>query len=317
MIKQEKDLNICKICGFVAKNSRGRNSHLTRVHKDWTVEKYYLTFYPKHCIVCSKKLKYKDKYLQYKFCSRKCLAVAFKEHVPKNKGVRKHAKKELLDELVSLHKKYNGYVTQSLMRTNGKYSVQLYHNVFGSWNNACREAKVPFIPKMTFNYNYKNYSTPLTITVDSREMKPYFFEDFVVEKLDVGDYALRDCPEQKVVIERKSISDLKGTFSNQINRFQRELDRAREQNLYVVIFADCSKAAFFKKKNYFGRMTNRSIYHNIKFVCSKYADCCQILFTGSKKKSNSIVFLVLATEKSYLKGVDLQEEYDNKRGIFE
>lgn len=314
----ESDKKTCKLCGFVAKNPRGLASHIIRIHKDITMKKYFETFYPMFCCVCNKQLEFKgDKYFQYFFCSQKCFGLAIRGKIPKNKGCLKYAEEELLEELRNLHKKYNGYVTQNLMRTNGKYNYQTYHKYFGSWVEACKKAGVPYVPRINYSYSNKIISTPLPIIIDTRESQPYCFENYISKKLDFGDYALEDYESGNIVIERKSIGDLKNTFSSQTNRFCNELDRARLNKTYIVIFADCDRESFFKTPNLFGKMSNRSIYHNIKLVCSKYADCCQILFTGSKKNSNKLVFWILAHEKEYIAGIDLQDHYSNKTELFE
>ena len=84
-----------------------------------------------------------------------------------------------------------------------------------------------------------------TIIIDTREQRPLSFEslhirgvaklDTVVHKLDVGDYSIQGL-EDKVFIERKSVQDLYGTLFQGRERFERELERAREHKYkYLVI----------------------------------------------------------------------------------
>ena len=83
------------------------------------------------------------------------------------------------------------------------------------------------------------------IIQDTREQRPLSFDglhirgvpklDVVVHKLDVGDYSVQGL-EDKVFIERKSAQDLYGTLFQGRERFERELERARDHKYkYLVI----------------------------------------------------------------------------------
>jgi len=310
------DYNICKICGFVGKNSRGRNSHILRIHKETTIGDYYKKFYPRYCLICNKLIEFKgEKYLQYKFCSQECLSDAFSKRTPKNKDAKKYAEKELIEHLVFLHQKYGGFVTQSLVKKVGEYNFQIYHKYFGSFSKACKLANVPCIEKPAGLKADKLISTPLTILVDSREQQPYFFEDSVTGTMDVGDYSIKDCENCNVVIERKSLFDLKSTLSpkNGFDRFIREFERAREKGLYVVVLVDDSLENFFKIPNFRGKMSNKALFHNLKIIESKFADCCQFLFTGNRTTSAKLVFSLCAVDKKSLIGVDLQDLFNTNK----
>lgn len=84
-----------------------------------------------------------------------------------------------------------------------------------------------------------------TIITDTREQRPLSFEnlhirgvpklDVMVHKLDVGDYSVQGL-EDRLFIERKSAQDLYGTLFQGRERFERELERAREHKYkYLVI----------------------------------------------------------------------------------
>lgn len=66
---------------------------------------------------------------------------------------------------------------------------------------------------------------------DSREQLPYTFPGRKVEvqALAVGDYSIKGLHESpcEVSVERKSLSDLAGTLSTGRDRFQKELEKAR------------------------------------------------------------------------------------------
>lgn len=85
----------------------------------------------------------------------------------------------------------------------------------------------------------------LTLKIDTREQKPLDFSEtelftVVKEGLPVGDYwcAWPDGKEMPICFERKSIPDLFGTLTGGIKRFKRELGRAVEFKLAVILIVE-------------------------------------------------------------------------------
>lgn len=81
----------------------------------------------------------------------------------------------------------------------------------------------------------------MKIIIDSREKKPYLFEfappavEIVKGPLKTGDYSLKGF-EDKITIERKSLSDLFGTCGQGRERFERELERMKEFRYAAIVF---------------------------------------------------------------------------------
>lgn len=84
-----------------------------------------------------------------------------------------------------------------------------------------------------------------TIIIDTREQKPLLFSGLKIRgasslpcidcKLDVGDYSIQGM-EAEVFIERKSAADMYGTLFQGRERFERELERAKDhKHKYLVI----------------------------------------------------------------------------------
>ena len=76
-----------------------------------------------------------------------------------------------------------------------------------------------------------------TIIQDTREQNPWEFSpkvDVEVRTLGVGDYSLKGFTE-RIVIERKSMSDLMGSMTHGRERFKRELRRMQSYNLAVLV----------------------------------------------------------------------------------
>jgi ERCC4-type nuclease len=75
---------------------------------------------------------------------------------------------------------------------------------------------------------------------DRLEFSHSYVEDSKVIKLDVGDYQVqyRDGYIPPVAFERKSIGDLYGTMTHGYARFKRELERAREGNIKLILIIE-------------------------------------------------------------------------------
>ena len=84
--------------------------------------------------------------------------------------------------------------------------------------------------------------------VDSREQLPLFTKEqgAIVQKLDVGDYTIMDLLG-KVHIERKSPGDLYGSIIQGHNRFRKEMMRAKESNIKLIIMVECPENIFVGK----------------------------------------------------------------------
>jgi len=79
----------------------------------------------------------------------------------------------------------------------------------------------------------------IPIIIDSRESVPYLFKKYpdvevIRTKLDVGDFAIRDYTE-RLMIERKTISDLCGSFTAGRERFKGMWERATQQVRFLLI----------------------------------------------------------------------------------
>ena len=90
----------------------------------------------------------------------------------------------------------------------------------------------------------------MKIIVDTREQKPLPFKvagiitEIKREALSVGDYMVEfeDGYRPKTTIERKSKADLYGTLSKGYTRFKKELQRADNQEVHIIILVESSLA---------------------------------------------------------------------------
>ena len=72
--------------------------------------------------------------------------------------------------------------------------------------------------------------------VDTREQNPLKFRNIetIRKKLDAGDYSIEGM-EHLISIERKSAADLYGTLGKGNKRFQKELKRAVNHDIFVLL----------------------------------------------------------------------------------
>lgn len=81
----------------------------------------------------------------------------------------------------------------------------------------------------------------MKLIIDTREQDPLPFRsgsntEIVIKKLDVGDYSIEGF-EDKISIERKSLSDLFGTLGSGHKRWKKELERAKDLE-YFGLFVE-------------------------------------------------------------------------------
>lgn len=145
----------------------------------------------------------------------------------------------------------------------------------------------------------------MTIIVDTREQLPINFKEgtkTMASALNCGDYttpALR----KTFVIERKSPSDLYGTLLADHARFRREILRAFDKRLTLVVFVECSEARFFAKDYEGGAWQNypaESLRKIIRTVSKKYG-IKFYWFEHRAAMANAVVRRLRAEEKKLLK----------------
>jgi len=82
-----------------------------------------------------------------------------------------------------------------------------------------------------------------TLIIDTREQLPLPFGkskywDIIKEKIDFGDYGLKINDKLVCAFERKSASDLFGTLTSGHERFNKEIQRAKEKGIFFFIIIE-------------------------------------------------------------------------------
>lgn len=120
-------------------------------------------------------------------------------------------------------------------------SIKFFHEYYGvgSYEKLCLELD------LKFRYNYISSPNleynPTEIFCDTREQTPYSKLELPIKviKLDFADYCPNPNPEN-LFIERKELSDWAGVMSKGYKRFEAEIQRAKENNAYIIILIESS-----------------------------------------------------------------------------
>ena len=93
----------------------------------------------------------------------------------------------------------------------------------------------------------------MKIIIDTREVKylnfsHHFITEIIRERLKTGDYTCEysDGHRPPIIFERKSLPDAVGTLTQNYKRFRKEIIRARENKILLVIIIECSLTRFIK-----------------------------------------------------------------------
>lgn len=81
-----------------------------------------------------------------------------------------------------------------------------------------------------------------TIICDTREQKPYKYDNSIIGTLKTGDYSIQNYTD-KIAIERKSKVDAYGSIGKGRKRFEREFMRLSEME-YAAVVIECSYRDF-------------------------------------------------------------------------
>ncbi len=149
---------------------------------------------------------------------------------------------------------------------------------------------------------YPTLPNGVSVIQDSREQVPVKLPiKTVIDTVGVGDYALAAPHDQGVRIERKSLSDLCGTLSGRkqvrkgkttvtewsnLERFDRELARATEQGLYVVMMVESPLNHVYAIRKLpqtrHVKAAPEYLLHNLRDLLVKYPLSFQVLFTNGR-----------------------------------
>lgn len=143
----------------------------------------------------------------------------------------------------------------------------------------------------------------LVLKIDSREQKPLefkegVFEEVVVEGLPVGDYwAEIDGAEVPLCFERKGLGDLFGTMTGGYKRFKKELARAKEFDLKVVLVIEGSMMDVYRGYKH-SRFSGESMLKKLAMLYVRY-DLEYHFFNSRREMARYIEDVFSAVRRNY------------------
>ena len=128
----------------------------------------------------------------------------------------------------------------------------------------------------------------MVVVVDSREQRPYQFENAVVRPLPSGDYSLLG-HEHRISIERKTKADAYSSLGHARGRFEREMERLSRLE-YPAIVVEASLKDFLRAPE-FSRMSARSAVHSLLAWSVKYR--IGVFFAGDRRHAQAVTRCLL------------------------
>jgi len=294
----------CKVC---QKSFDTRNKFHRHFKKccDKTQKQYYETFFPRFDLWDHSVIEYKDfnQYFAAQFNSKENTLCWYKDKASSgNEEARQVARAYFSNKL------FQKAPTQAELRCKKIPSIIGLDKIFGSYYQFCDG--IGLSPRLT-NRDI-SYIKDVDIVTDTREQLPVFTDR--VEKLEVGDYTTY-CDFNGVFVERKSLDDFIGTFSRKDNfdRFERELKRAEELGLFLVIVCDSDfeAVASWKNPHAGGRSCGFSALSKMCDFMQQF-DNCQFLFIKKGRDFGEILKKILGIGE-LAKTTDLQYLHDTNQ----
>lgn len=280
----------CKLCNKEFDLLRGLHSHLARGHA-LSQESYYHQFYPRYDKYSKDLIVYKDneQYFESDFNSRESFALWLAENYT-SLEVKSYCLKKLRERIS--RKNLSNLPAQIEFKGILIPTISGFEKICGSINTFLEEVKgTP--PKFDYLTNpILDNSSQIEIYEDTREQLPLEFPCKVTKmKLSAGDYGCAAPYYSDVFIERKSLSDLAGTLGGGRDRFEREIERAKELGFYLVVVVETvfSEILNYHPKHSFGKkITGAHLAHEIREIMTKHTNI-QFVCAGSRKRAAKLI----------------------------
>ena len=305
----------CQECNKEFDAEKRLHAHI-KAH-DLRVAAYYQKYYPRYDLRDKKIIKFKNKkqYFNTEFNSRTNLRIWLKEQPMK--GKRSFCTKILTKRKKEKELTYSP--SQVELRSIMSPPIQYYEKEFGDYYKLCDslgfENKYCTTSEIITVHEWKN--PVYKILVDTREQKPLKFERPIeLITLKYGDYAFDNKSATcNTYIERKSLSDFIGTLSGGYERFVKEIERAKEDEAYLIVLIEdtLENASSFKYLPYISkkiRATPEFIFNRVRNLIQKH-EHIQFLFVKGRKESTRVMEKIFTCGCAQKK-IDLQLAYDKK-----
>ena len=286
----------CQACGQHFSDANALHYHI-KEHK-LNQEKYYLKYYPRRDLFTQQPMHFKSResYFSNDFITRTNLKKWLECRQEINGDlVRDYCKGWLVNRKNAKALIYAP--THIELKTLIAPPMEYYDELFGSYYELC--GQLGFRAKYESPASYKDQLAKepgdFKVICDSREQRPIPFHDSEVKGLKFADYARADEGTNSVRIERKSLADLISTASAGLERFEREIQRAKDANCQLVVLVE-DKFSNYMSFPYLPHIRSKCtvdyISHNIRGLIQKF-DNIQFLFCGNRVEAARLIKKIL------------------------
>lgn len=314
MFNSKINSSLCQLCG----ESITDQKHFYRKH-NLTMGQYYQTHFPRKDLLTGEQIPFKDleHYEHADFLNKNNLK-KWVQTSPVDQ-VAAYLKEITVARKESKQLKYTP--TQAELRSLQNFpSIITFNKVFGNYYKFCEEIgfcsrgflpppkKLPYLEGDLFE------DSPV-ILIDTREQNWLKLgTQFEIATLNYGDYCLQNS-KHKIFIERKSLTDAIGSFTTNRDRFENELERAKNDGAYIVVliedsFSNCmgfNHLPWVTKKI---KVSPEFLFHNIREIIQKF-DNCQFVFAPGRKAAADLLKKILLS-RDMARKYDLQLLLDTK-----
>lgn len=278
---------VCKICN----NQIESPAHFWKTHKIKEAD-YYLQYYPKKDLETGEIIQFKnrDNYFINDFNNKI--------------NLKKYCKKLNELQFVGLYKEI---LTKRKNHKNLKYALGEFESKsvlmpptsyvirrlgITQYLKICEEVGLVCRYDYTRNLEKCEDFELKEIKIDTREQRHLSFNyPIIIEKLDEGDYAPNPNPNN-IVIERKSLIDYCGTASQGLERFKKELTRAKNNNIYIFIviedvFKNLQSIEYLPHTRRV-KAGSEFLLHNIRDLYNEF-DNFQVIAAGNRSQCSDLI----------------------------
>lgn len=302
---------ICQECKEEFKTERGLHVHIAKSHK-LLLQDYYSKFFPRKDWYSNEDIVFNDTedYFSRDFNSKENFAKWCNKE--DNDKVRKYIGEAFQRRVV---KKNSLYIPSHLeLKTLFLPSFIGVKKIFGDVKNF-----IGHIDSIGLQTKYNYLKDPVLsnkipeILIDTREQAPLNFFNSRIVKLSCGDYTTTGDLYSDVFIERKSLPDLVSTLSSGIERFKKEIDRAKKLGYYLVVVVEdkFSNAMAWSPQTSFSKFVNgKYIFYRIREIGQEF-DNIQFVFANSRNEAKETIIKIFQLQEQ-VKSLDLEYLKDFK-----
>ena len=298
----------CKVCGEEFNYFAELQKHLRDYHK-LSVKTYFETYWKRIDRLDGKKIEYKsfDQYITCDFVDKKNYKNWLKTLSREECADYFTNKVSQYCDLKSLDVAPGQVECQTINCLLPVSTMESFSGV--SYNDLCKKNGL----HSRFNYSIPDEIpfTPIPqIIVDTREQKPFSFDGhtLIESKLEYGDYSLH--PNNKLAVERKSLNDFYGTLSGGRERFEREIQKAKKLEGYIVVVVESTINTMMYQKQKFSKASGEFVAHNMRQLLRKYNNL-QFVFCDGREEARNKTLHILGMNEEACK-IDFQYYFDTK-----